>query len=95
MIALLILYINEQGYEVTSGEFWAYEEDGRHIKESFHYDRLAADLNLFKNGKYLRSTESHKQFGDFWKSLGGSWGGDFGNKDGNHYSLGESEDEIV
>jgi len=91
MVGLLILFAFERGYELTFGEAFAYPEDGRHISDSFHYKRLAIDLNLFKDGKYLSSTESHAQLGEFWKSLGGSWGGDFGNQDGNHYSLGENE----
>lgn len=91
MMALLILYAYEKGYELTGGDLWAHEEDGRHIQGSSHYKRLAVDLNLFKNGKYLTSTESHRPLGEFWKSLGGSWGGDFADSDGNHYSFGEIE----
>ena len=83
-IALLILYAYEQGYELTYGD--AYAKSG-HIEESFHYKRLAIDLNLFKNGKYLTSTESHRPLGEFWESIGGTWGGRF--QDGNHYSFGE------
>ena len=59
--------------------------------KSFHYKRLAKDLNLFKNGRYLTSTESHRFLGEFWESLNTkcTWGGRFGAKDGNHYSYGE------
>ena len=60
-----------------------------HSKKSFHPDRLAIDLNLFKDGKYLMETEDHRPLGEYWKSLGGTWGGDFKRKDGNHYSWGE------
>lgn len=56
-----------------------------HKKRSKHYDRLAIDLNLFKDGKWLRKTEDHRPLGAFWVSLGGTWGGDWG--DGNHYQL--------
>ena len=85
-VALLILFIYEQGYEVTFGDAWAH--DG-HKHNSFHYKRLAIDLNLFKDGVYLEETKYHEPFGIFWKSLGGTWGGDFQNPDGNHYSYGE------
>ncbi len=84
MLAKLILYIYCSGYEVTI------EPDIKgkgHKKNSFHYKKLAKDLNLFKDNKYLNKTEDHKQFGEYWESIGGSWGGRF--NDGNHYSLGE------
>ena len=84
MVPLLILYAYELGYEITYGDMWA--RTG-HRRGSFHYKRLAIDLNLFKNGRYLRSTKAHKPLGRFWVELGGSWGGAWG--DGNHYSLGE------
>ncbi len=82
MVGLLIAYAYEKDYEITFGE--AYATDG-HMKNSLHYKRLAIDLNLFKDGKYLDKTEDHKHLGYFWESIGGSWGGRF--NDGNHYSL--------
>jgi hypothetical protein len=57
MVPLLLLYAYELGYEITLGDAWA--KTG-HIKNSFHYKKLAQDLNLFKNGRYLRSTKSHE-----------------------------------
>ena len=57
----------------------------RHSRNSCHYIRLAIDLNLFKDGRYLTTTEDHRLFGEFWEGLGGAWGGRF--NDGNHYSL--------
>ena len=54
-------------------------------ENSLHKDKLALDLNLFKDGRYLASTEDHEPLGLFWESIGGSWGGRF--DDGNHYSL--------
>ena len=86
MIAKLIIFAYEQGYEITCGDFFAH--DG-HKDGSFHYKKLAADLNLFKDRKYLTKTESHRFLGEKWESMGGTWGGRFRNKDGNHYSLGE------
>ncbi len=91
-LGLLILYAKFKGYELTGGDLLA--RDG-HKQGSFHYMRLAIDLNLFKDGKYLRNTEDHEPLGVFWESLGGTWGGrfDFDNDgegdDGNHYSWGE------
>jgi hypothetical protein len=85
MVALLILFATIKGYQLTFGDAWAKKDEGRpHSKNSDHYDRLAIDLNLFKNGKYLPNTEDHKPLGDFWEFLGGTWGGRW--KDGNHYA---------
>ncbi len=86
MVSLLIAFAYEKGYEITFGDAWA--KTG-HKTGSFHYKRLAIDLNLFREGTYLSSTESHRPLGEFWMSIGGTWGGNFKQKDGNHYSYGE------
>lgn len=82
MVGRLIVWAYEHGYELTFGD--AYARSG-HMENSLHYCRLAVDLNLFIDGKYMTDTDSHKPLGEFWESIGGSWGGRFG--DGNHYSL--------
>ena len=97
-IASLIVWAYREGYEITLGDAYrdprlhgeiGYKEGYGH-KDSYHKKRLAIDLNLFKDGKYLTDTEAHRPIGEQWKSMGGTWGGDFSNPDGNHYSLGES-----
>jgi hypothetical protein len=81
MIALLISWVYEhEGWEVTFCP-----EHEKHMKNSLHYSGLAKDLNLFINGRFMETTEAHRPMGEFWESIGGSWGGRF--KDGNHYSL--------
>lgn len=82
MVSLLIQRAYELGYEMTFGD--AYATTG-HRDGSLHYSRLAVDLNLFRDGVYLTETEDHKELGEFWEAIGGSWGGRF--NDGNHYSL--------
>ena len=84
----LIQFAYDSDLELTFGD--AYCTTG-HIKTSKHYDRLAIDLNLFINGKYQTSTDAHTPLGEYWKSLDSecTWGGDFRNSDGNHYSYGE------
>jgi hypothetical protein len=82
MVSQLISYAYALGYELTLGD--AYAHDG-HMNGSLHYDKLAIDLNLFQDGVYLVSTEAHLPLGEYWESIGGSWGGRF--NDGNHYSL--------
>jgi len=86
MVALLLHYADQIGYELTFGDAWA---KSGHKKGTFHYKRLAIDLNLFVKGKYQRSTKAHEPLGLFWESIGGTWGGRFKKPDGNHYSYGE------
>jgi len=72
----------EDGYTPLIGK------DGlKHMPKSLHYEGLAIDIDLFKNGIYLTSTEDHQSFGEFWEGLHPDcrWGGRF--RDGNHYSL--------
>ena len=90
LISKLILWAYEQGYELTFGDAWA--KTG-HIAGSFHYSRLAIDLNLFKDGVWLQTTEGHKPLGEHWESLDPkcTWGGRFKRADGNHYSYGEGD----
>lgn len=85
-IAHLILWIQEQGYEVTLGEGYDDDREG-HISNSLHYIRLAQDLCLFKDGKYLTSTEDYRRAGEAWEALHqlNRWGGRF--NDGNHFSM--------
>jgi len=93
MLIKLFDFAYENGYELTLGDayrdarvFGAMgEKKGYGRSNSNHKQRLAIDLNLFKDGKYLTKTEDHKPLGEFWESIGGSWGGRF--NDGNHYSI--------
>ena len=93
MVARLIDQAFAMGYEVTLGD--AYRDPRVHgalgekksysSSMSLHKQRLAIDLNLFRDGRYLSSTESHRPLGEWWEAQGGSWGGHF--RDGNHYEL--------
>lgn len=93
MLPDLIAYAHSLGYELTLGDGFrdprvfgqVGERRGYGHPKSGHKLRLAIDLNLFKDGELLTTTESHRVLGEFWKRQGGAWGGDF--DDGNHYSL--------
>jgi hypothetical protein len=88
MLSGLIQYADGLGYELTMGRGYASpaanKADGGHPKSN-HLNRLAIDLNLFKDGEFLIATEDHEPLGLFWESQGGTWGGRF--NDGNHYSI--------
>lgn len=93
MLAELIQYAYKAGYEITLGD--AYRDPRLHgelgVKKGYghsksaHKQRLAIDLNLFKDGRYITNDEGHKELGEFWEHLGGAWGGRF--QDPNHYSI--------
>ena len=95
LIPRLIDKAFELGYTVTLGD--AFRDSRVHgavgIKmgyghpKSAHKQRLAIDLNLFLDGKFQQSTESHRQLGEWWEEQHplARWGGRF--KDGNHYSF--------
>jgi len=91
-VADLIIKAHDLGYEITLGDAYRDPRIPRcyGVANSFHKKRLAIDINLFKDGKYLINTEDHKQLGEWWESQGGTWGGRFKIPDGNHYSWGES-----
>lgn len=83
--------INEMGYDATWGDAYRdpratfpYSSDG-----SLHPHRLAVDVNLFKNGKYIIDVEGWRECGELWEKMGGTWGGRFKKPDPNHLSWGE------
>lgn len=95
LLAKLYIYIYDQGYTATLGDALRDERvfgkpgetKGYGNPFSNHKIKLAQDINLFLNGKWLTKTEDHRKFGEYWESLHPlcSWGGHF--DDGNHYSL--------
>lgn len=94
LFGTLIAHIHASGYECTLDwvyrppEIAAYYADqGIGIRSSLHTLKLAADVNLFKNGVWLRSTEDFRPIGEWWEKQGPDcrWGGRFG--DGDHFSL--------
>lgn len=97
LLPKLINYAHRNGYEITLGDAYrdprAFGKIGKRKKGSYgkkysnHKSRLAIDLNLFKNGRYLTKTSDHKKLGEYWEKLHPltCWGGRF--DDGNHYSM--------
>lgn len=101
LAARLIQQAEKLGYEVTLGEAWRspemaiyatqyYANRGIGIANSLHTKRLAIDINLFKNGKYLTNTEDYRPLGEWWEKQCAEcrWGGRFVKlPDGNHFSI--------
>lgn len=95
--AKLIQKATELGYTVTFGEAWRTPQQaalnaqaGTGIAHSLHIERLAIDLNFFKDGQYVQDGSLLREVGEWWKALGPKyrWGGDFVHlPDGNHFSI--------
>lgn len=97
LVANLINYAYQMGYELTFGETYrpiqiaeVYERQNKGIKNSLHGLRLAIDLNLFKNNLLVTDTMGYEELGIYWESLStddctACWGGRF--NDGNHFSI--------
>jgi hypothetical protein len=101
LVPRLIDKAHELGMEITGGDL--YRDPRLHgavgVKmgyghaRSAHKNKLAIDLNLFKDADadgdldYLATTEAHRALGEWWEKqhLLARWGGRF--NDGNHYSL--------
>jgi hypothetical protein len=94
-LASLIIHATTLGYEVALDEaterLTAKDPTSDHRPNSLHHIGLAADLNLYRDAKYLAQTADHRELGEWWEKLGDTlnlplrWGGRF--HDGNHYSL--------
>ena len=89
------------GLSVTVGEAYRTPQQaklnadaGSGIVNSLHTQRLAIDLQLFRDSIYLMDTKDYESLGEYWEQLGVqekvplAWGGRFSKPDGNHFSLG-------
>lgn len=86
----LINHAFELGFEAAVDDVKA---TTGHMPHSLHYDGLAVDLLLYKNGEYLTNTDDYLELGEYWEGLDTccAWGGRFGahgsgKADGNHFS---------
>jgi hypothetical protein len=96
LVAKLIDFAYAQGFELTAGELYRTPEQaalnaqkGSGIVHSLHTQRLAVDLQLFKDAVYLTEPAAYRVLGEFWKTLDpdACWGGDFKTVDADHFSL--------
>lgn len=94
MSVSLYQFILTKGWKFTYGETYRSpakaEENaasGIGIANSLHTLKLAVDLNIFIADKMCDTFEDFRPVGEYWESLGGSWGGRFKNQDCDHFSL--------
>jgi len=95
LVAELLFEADAQGFEITLGHAYRSPEEAKRLgfRNSLHTLKLAIDLNLFRDGRYLSSTKAHTPLGEWWERQSTDkyeccWGGRFRKKDGNHYSIG-------
>lgn len=96
-VGLLINYICFMGYAISIGEVYRtkeqaeiYAKQGKGIIDSLHCKKLAIDISLFKDGKYLDKSESYEFAGKYWEKLDplNRWGGRWEKRtDGNHFEM--------
>lgn len=99
MVMLLLQFITMRGWRFTFGDAYRDPRCPYGAKKSLHQSRLAIDINVFRpmgrdvenNYRHVNEYEwftltgDYTEIGKFWESIGGTWGGRFG--DGNHFSL--------
>lgn len=84
-IAALILKAKDLDYQLTFGDAYRDPRCPYGHPTSLHKVRLAVDFNVFRDGVYLTQGEQYADLGEYWESIGGTWGGRF--EDGNHFSF--------
>ena len=95
--AKLIQQAVTMGYTVTLGEAWRTPQQaqwnaqhGTGIAHSLHTDRVAIDLDFFKDGIWVTDGSKLEDIGAWWEAQGVNyaWGGRFKHlPDGNHFSI--------
>ena len=97
MVGRLINFAYANGVELTFGHAWRSNEEQVRLHKlglsktlrSKHNSKLAVDFNVFVDGRYTTKREHYEPLGEYWKLLGGRWGGDFvGFEDSGHFEYG-------
>ena len=96
MLAVFLHWCLSEGYKIRIGEVYRTPqqaawnaENGKGIRNSLHTKKLAIDFAYVRdiNNRPLRTKAQWLPLGEFWESLGGSWGGRFKSNDYGHFSL--------
>ena len=95
-LAKLLQHVESLGLTCSVGEVFRtkeqaeiYVKQGKGILDSQHCKKLAVDLFLFSNGKFLQKKEDYKLLGEYWESLhpDNRWGGRFPRVDSIHFEM--------
>ncbi len=84
-VSRLLQQADALGYQVTFGDAYRDPRCPYGHPTSLHKQRLAIDLNVFREGIYLTRGDQYADLGAYWEGIGGTWGGRF--NDGNHFSF--------
>lgn len=75
LLPRLIDKAHELGFEIRGGDLFRDPrvhgqinvKQGYGAKNSGHKLKLAIDLNLFKDGAFIQTTEGHRELGEWWE----------------------------
>ena len=75
LLPRLIDKAHELGFEIRGGDLFRDPrvhgqinvKQGYGAKNSCHKLKLAIDLNLFKDGTFIQTTEGHRELGGWWE----------------------------
>lgn len=99
LVASLIEFAYREGFTLTFGDAYRSKEEAKRLSKlglgiinSLHCQRLAVDLNLFKEDLWIQDGKGFQALGEYWESLSTPgivcrWGGRFARKDFNHFEI--------
>ncbi len=86
--------LHAMGYEHKNGEYkrTPYQASRNAklsvgVRNSLHLLLLAADIELYKDGKWLRDCEDYKGAAELWESMHELCSAGYYFQDGNHFSI--------
>ena len=85
-LARLFFYADSLGYQIAGGAWGMLENETTGERHDLHTVRLLTNVNVSRHGTLLFDVDSVKPLGDYWETLGGTWGGNFDTPKVNHFS---------
>ncbi len=85
MLYQLLHYLIKHGYRVRLKHLLRCNDCKIGHPNSLHESGLAIDIVCMRGDQPMIDTDDYLEIGEYWESIGGSWGGRF--QDGGHFSL--------